>query len=70
MSSDWPGPGIRHVVEKGQFFIASRWVGAPGRPRARWGPLGAAGARQAVLAHTGSPPKGSLGRARDILYKE
>ena len=62
--------GIRHVPEKVLIFIAVRPVGALGVPRRRTAPYGPVRARMAVLAHTGSPPKGSLGRASDILYKE
>ena len=58
---------IRHVAEKGSFFIAIRPVGALGPVRARRGP---AWRRTGPHGHTGSQSKGSPGRARDILYIE
>ena len=54
----WFLRGIRHVAEKGSFFIAERLVGALGRVWARTAPNG----------HTGSQSKGFLGRARAIFY--
>ena len=52
----WFLRGIRHVAEKGSFFIAERWVGALGRVWARTGPNGPERRR------TGTPaasPRGS-----------